>query len=136
MIKQYVGSPAGNIVFYELYNSPAQIAARSHPSLVNTQRTLLSLWHTRSSTPADPALVSLTTPLSYFDRLRIRPPGPSAFVLGCHLDGGSLERWEDEGYRKFYEGIFTEGEKGWKEKDWLFDAGLRIKANPDLHNGP
>ncbi|KAI0090813.1 hypothetical protein BDY19DRAFT_887152 [Irpex rosettiformis] len=130
------GSPADNIVFYELYNSPAQIAARSHPALIATQRTLLSLWNTHSATPSDPALVSLTTPLSYFDRLRIRPPGPSAFVLGCHLDGGSLERWEDEGYRRCYEKIFTEGEKGWRERDWLFDAGLRIKANPDLHNGP
>jgi hypothetical protein len=31
--------------FYELYNTKAQILARTHPGLVNTQKALLSLWH-------------------------------------------------------------------------------------------
>lgn len=134
-VQRYVssGSPADNVVFYELYNTRAQLAARAHPAILTTQRALLSLWHTNASSGTAP--VSLSTPISYFDRLRIRPPGPSAFVLGCHVDGGSLERWEDEGYRRCYERMFHAGE-GWRDKDWLFDAGLRIAANPDLHNAP
>ncbi|KAI0343611.1 DUF1479-domain-containing protein [Trametopsis cervina] len=131
--KEYLkGSPADNIVFYEIYNSHAQLAARSHPAVLNTQRTLLSLWHTRGAADAQ---VSVTTPISYFDRLRIRPPGPSAFVLGCHVDGGCLERWEDEGYRKCFEAVFK-GNDEWKDKDWLFDVGLRVDANMDLHGAP
>jgi len=35
--------------------------------------------------------------MSYYDRLRIRKPGDSKFALGPHIDGGSLERWEDPG---------------------------------------
>ena len=125
---RHIGSPAGNIVFYEIYNSKPQIAARSHPALVNTQRALLSLWHT--SDPHTP--VSLTTPISYFDRLRIRPPGPSVFTLGPHIDGGGLERWEDNGFRSCYQKIF---DGDWKSHD-PFDVTPRLTAKQDLYNAP
>ncbi|TCD69586.1 hypothetical protein EIP91_007008 [Steccherinum ochraceum] len=120
------GSPADKIVFYELYYSKPQISARSHPALINTQRTLLSLWHT--SDPTTP--VSLSTPISYFDRLRIRPPGPSVFTLGPHIDSGGLERWEDPGFR----GCFKEILNGdWRNHD-AFDASRRIGIKQDLYN--
>jgi len=51
--------------------------------------------------------VSLVTPLTYADRLRIRHPGDAKFALGPHMDGGSVERWEDENYRKVYKEILT-----------------------------
>jgi hypothetical protein len=74
------------------------------------QKHLLTLF----SSPLD-APVSLLTPLTYADRLRIRHPGDAKFALGPHMDGGSVERWEDEGYRRVYEKIL----KG----DWEgFDA--------------
>lgn len=120
------GSPADNIVFYELYYSKAQLLARTHPALINTQRALLSLWHT--SNPA--SAISLSTPISYFDRLRIRPPGPSAFTLGPHIDGGGLERWEDPGYRSCFQKVL---DGKWREHD-PFDASPRIDANQDLYN--
>lgn len=36
--------------------------------------------------------------MTYADRLRIRRPGDASFALGPHMDGGSVERWEREGY--------------------------------------
>lgn len=131
LVCAYVGGPMPKIVFYELYNTPSQIAARSHPALIATQRALLSLWNT-SSDPYAP--ISLSTPISYFDRLRIRPPGPSGFDLGCHMDGGSIERWEDPLYRKAYSALFEGGDK-WREYD-PFDASWRVLASQDLYNAP
>lgn len=120
------GSPPNKPVFYELYNSPAQIAARTHPALVAVQRALCALWHT-----ADPqSLVSLHTPVAYFDRLRIRDPGPSAFALDCHIDSGSLERWEDEGFRRCF-GAVWEGR--WRDVD-VWDASARVAARQDLYD--
>ncbi|EKM53735.1 uncharacterized protein PHACADRAFT_176135 [Phanerochaete carnosa HHB-10118-sp] len=124
------GSPAENIVFYELYGSPAQIQARSHPHVIKTHESLLaSLFHASPTTP-----VSLHTPISYFDRLRIRPPGPSQFTLGPHMDGGSIERWEDEQYRRAYSTIF-QGGSGWRGYD-AWDLTERVGANQDLYNAP
>lgn len=124
------GSPADKIVFYELYQSPAQICARSHPSVINTHKSLLTqLFHASPST-----LASLHTPISYFDRLRIRPPGPSQFTLGAHMDGGGIERWEDEQYRRVYARIFGGGES-WRGYD-AWDLTERIGANQDLYDAP
>ncbi|OBZ69678.1 Uncharacterized protein YbiU [Grifola frondosa] len=122
------GIPPDNIVFYEIYNSPAQILARTHPALIATQRALLSLWHCSSPDTQ----ISLRTPLAYFDRLRIRPPGPSVFTLGPHIDGGSVERWEDPGFRACFARIL---EGNWRAHD-PFDASPRIHACQDLYNTP
>ncbi|KAH9935185.1 DUF1479-domain-containing protein [Epithele typhae] len=104
-------------------------AARTHPGLLKTQAYLLSLWHSSIDTP-----VSVRTPVSYFDRIRIRQPGPSSFVLGPHIDGGSIERWEDPGLRKCFERIL-EGGDSWRKHD-PFDIAPRLSANQDLYNAP
>lgn len=128
------GFPPDNIQFFELYNSPAQIQARTHPALIKTQTFLLSLWHT--SNPSSP--VSLTTPISYFDRLRIRYPDPKddwgTRGLGPHIDGGSIERWEDPGFRSCF-GRILEGGDRWRLHD-AFDATPRLSANQDLYEAP
>ena len=63
---------------FELYWSPTQMRVRSHPNLLKTQKFLMSYWHSK-----DPnAGVSLGHPISYADRLRIRQPGDTKFVLG------------------------------------------------------
>lgn len=134
------GGPKDRIVFYELYQTATQIRARSHPALLTTQKALLRLWH--NSAPASaglPAAVSLRTPISYFDRLRIRPPGPSAFVLGPHIDGGGIERWEDPGFRSCFakilgveDGSGKLGAESWRAHD-PFDAAPRLSAKQDLY---
>ena len=89
-----------------------------------------STWHL-----SDPAsLVTISQPLSYADRLRIRQPGDAAFALGPHMDGGSVERWMPEGYGKggVYDAVF-EGE--WDTKFDPWDASTRVDAVSDLYNG-
>jgi hypothetical protein len=135
-LKEYIdanpvkGFPSENIQVYEIYNSKAQIAARTHPAVIGTQKFLLSLWHSSSHA----AEADLSTPISYFDRLRMRTPGDKSFVIGPHVDGGSVERWEDPGFRKVW-GKILEGGSGWKNHD-SFDASPRVSANQDLYNTP
>lgn len=113
---------------YELYWSPAQVRARSHPNMLAAQRFLMSFWHASSSAP-----ISLRHPIAYADRLRMRQPGDSSFALGPHMDGGSLERWEEGGYAlgQTYDRIL---EGKWEEYD-PWDADRRIGAVLDLYGG-
>ncbi|KAF9074171.1 hypothetical protein BDP27DRAFT_1214828 [Rhodocollybia butyracea] len=124
------GFPAEDPQVYEFYNTKSQTLARTHPNILNTQRALLSLWHT-----SDPSTqISLDTPISYFDRLRIRKPGDMKFTLGPHIDGGSVERWEDPQYRSCWRRILKGG-SSWREHD-PFDASPRVGAKQDLYNAP
>jgi hypothetical protein len=52
--------------------------------------------------------------------------------IGPHMDGGSLERWEDPQYRKCYLKVLN----GDWEKHNPYDASPRIGAIFDLHMGP
>lgn len=86
------------------------------------------LWHTTPSSQ-----ISLTNPLSYADRLRIRQPGDASFALGPHMDGGSVERWEKNGYGAggVYDAIFA---GDWETYD-PWDASGRIDAVNNLYDG-
>lgn len=121
--------PADNPAVYELYWSPGQIKARAHPNLLDTQRFLLSFWH--SQDPA--AAIDTQYPVSYSDRLRIRQPGDAGFALGSHVDGGSVERWEPEGYGigDPYASIFS----GKFESFDPWESSARINVESDLYNG-
>jgi hypothetical protein len=90
---------------------------------------MASLWHT--SNPNSP--ISLRTPLSYADRLRIRQPGDAQFALGSHQDGGSVERWEKDGYGRggVYDAVFR---GRWEQYD-PFDASGRMHAVTNLYGG-
>ncbi|KAF7370278.1 Duf1479 domain protein [Mycena sanguinolenta] len=123
---QVKGFPADNIQVYELYNTRSQMRARTHPNILKTQLVLLSLWDDRSGE------VRLDTPISYFDRLRIRFPGDSKFALGPHVDGGSIERWEDPTYRSCFESILS---GAWKSHN-PYNAGPRVHAVQDLYSAP
>jgi hypothetical protein len=115
---------------FELYWAPSQIRARSHPNLLRTQQALMqTIWH--ASSPDAP--VSLANPMTYVDRLRIRQPGDAQFALGPHMDGGSVERWEADGYGKA--GVYDAIWRGaWEEFD-AWDAAPRAMADTNLYNG-
>lgn len=119
--------PPDSPAVYELYWTPSQTEARAHPKVLETQRFLQYLWH--SSDPY--SKLSTSNPLSYADRLRIRDPGDSEFTLGPHIDGGSLERWEDPEYSRVYTKIL---EGNWEQYD-PWDAKHRLSAQMDLYNG-
>ncbi|KAL7419631.1 hypothetical protein Q5752_005544 [Cryptotrichosporon argae] len=124
---QVRGFPADDKQVYEVYWSKPQLAARAHPRSLAAQRALLGLF---SSGPADE--VSLATPLTYADRLRIRQPGDARFALGPHMDGGSVERWEDAAYRAVYATILA---GDWEAYD-PWQIGARALANQNLYDGP
>ncbi|KAH7237722.1 uncharacterized protein BKA55DRAFT_520407 [Fusarium redolens] len=113
---------------YELYWSPPQLKARSHPNFLTVQHNLMSLWHTTS-----PTSISLSQPFSYADRLRIRQPGDASFALGPHIDGGSVERWEPEGYGAG--GVYDSILQGdWDSYD-PWDASGRVDAVNNRYDG-
>jgi len=121
--------PPENPQVFELYWSPAQIKARSNPNLIKAQRFLMEFWHSK-----DPnALISSSHPTAYADRLRMRLPGDARFALGPHVDGGSCERWEPEGYGKgkVYDAIW----KGnWEQYD-PWESSCRLPVISDLYQG-
>jgi hypothetical protein len=121
--------PQNDPQVYELYWSAPQLKARAHPNLLKAQTSLMNLWHL-----SDPqSRISLSQPLAYADRLRIRQPGDAKFALGPHIDGGSVERWEEHGYGlgKVYDRIF---EGNWVNYD-PWDASTRVRAVVDNYGG-
>lgn len=121
--------PADNPQVYELYWSPSQIRARSHPNLLKTQRFLMEFWHSKDQN----ALISSSHPMIYADRLRMRLPGDARFALGPHVDGGSCERWEEEGYGRghVYDKIFA---GKWEQYD-PWESSCRLPVVSDLYQG-
>ncbi|KAK1993516.1 DUF1479-domain-containing protein [Colletotrichum falcatum] len=125
--------PPDNPQVYELYWSLPQLRARAHPNMLKTQATLMrELWH------ASPNTAISMQPLTYADRLRIRQPGDATFALGPHVDGGSVERWEWDGYGGGggpgsgpYDAVFR---GDWEAYD-PWDATARVGAVQDLYNG-
>lgn len=89
----------------------------------------MSYWH--STNPHAP--LSTQHPISYADRLRMRLPGDAKFALGPHVDGGSVERWDEQGYGlgKVYDAIW----KGnWEAFD-PWESSCRLPVVSDLHQG-
>lgn len=119
------GYPASNPQVWELYWTKSQVAARSHPNFMAVSSALNKVWHVSDHTAID-----LSTNVTYCDRLRLREPGDKSFALGEHVDGGSVERWEDPEYRKCYQKIL-DGE--WEQYD-PFDATHRVNAVMDMYN--
>ncbi|KAL1961076.1 hypothetical protein VTO42DRAFT_4964 [Malbranchea cinnamomea] len=135
-IEEYVRKNPGTKAFpqhdpqvFELYWSKPQIRARAHPNMIDAQRFLMSFWHSNKLE----AMISPSHPLAYADRLRIRQPGDTGFALGPHVDGGSVERWEENGYG--LGGVYEKIWQGrWEEYD-PWEADCRVPVVSDLYNG-
>lgn len=118
------GWPAESPSMLMLYNSPTQITIRTHPNQLSIQRKLNSLWHDASGK-------SSPDPLLYSDGIRNRPPKQLFLGLGPHIDAGSLCRWADPMYRKYYQNIFS----GKPDAHDCFDLRLRQDADQTLFPG-
>ena len=103
---------------YGIYWSRPQVEARQSESLTRARIFLNGLWIAESDGRRhfDPEQVPV-----YADRIRRRPPGSTSLGLSPHVDGGSVERWLDEGFRKVYRHVFA---GRWREYD-PFDAAWR-----------
>jgi hypothetical protein len=68
----------------------------------------------------------------YADRVRIRQPSDDGFALGPHVDGGSVERWEPEGYGRgcAYDKIW---QGKWAECD-PWEVSCRVPVIGDLYD--
>ncbi|KAK7418774.1 hypothetical protein QQX98_003792 [Neonectria punicea] len=115
------GWPEGTPSMLRLYNSPTQVAVRTHPNQILLQQTLNSLFH-------DESKETNPDPLSYTDAARIRPPGQAFLGLGPHIDAGSLCRWADPQYRKVYDNILS----GNPELHDAYDLDVRKDADQFL----
>lgn len=145
-----------NSQMYELYWSLAQLKARAHPNMLKAQTFVMNgCWHhsdlSETSTGGDSldspmdSRTRLTTnfPVAYADRLLIshqspyegqRPP--ACLPLRAQVDGGSVERWEADGYggrsqRGTYHKIFTGHWEDWDP----WDSSNRLNTTSDLYNG-
>ncbi|KAE8165217.1 hypothetical protein BDV40DRAFT_286442 [Aspergillus tamarii] len=98
-------SDADKKIIYESYWSPSQVKAR---------------------------IVDLSVPLTYCDRVQMRPPGDKKFALPPHVDGGGVERWEDRAYNHVYRKIF---QGKWQEYD-PWDLTGRLDANMNMYEAP
>ena len=106
---------------YGIYWSRPQVQARQSESLTRVRVFLNRLWQAESEGRKhfDPNEVPV-----YADRIRRRPPGSASLGLSPHVDGGSVERWLDENFRKVYRHVFS-GE--WRKYS-AYDAAYRPEA--------
>jgi hypothetical protein len=114
---------------YGVYWSPPQIKGRAHPNVLAAQKFVMSMWHSSNES----ALVSTNFPVTYADRLRIRTPSDVHYYLNGHVDGGSVERWEPDGYGRggTYQKIW---DGKWEEYD-PWESSTRLGVTSDLYNG-
>lgn len=119
-----IGWPTETPFILQLYFSPTQIAARSHPNQLKLSRELNSWWNDAGSETA-------SAPLSYADAIRIRPPKIPFYGLGPHIDAGSLSRWADPTYQSVYSAVFS----GHPEQLDNYDLSLRKDAKQAFFPG-
>ncbi|MGA0124808.1 MAG: YbiU family protein, partial [bacterium] len=111
-LDQYFSQLAsGRPQIFGLYWSKPQIEARQSEELAAARRWLNRLWdHNQSGKP----VFNPDQECSYADRLRRRQPGDSTLGLSPHVDGGSVERWVEEGFHNYYRHVYS-GE--WQKYD-------------------
>lgn len=106
---------------YGIYWSRPQVQARQAEALTRARVFLNNLWRSESEGRRhfDPEQVPV-----YADRIRRRPPAGASLGLKPHTDGGSVERWLDEGFRRVYRHVFS---GDWRSYD-PFDGAWRTEV--------
>ncbi|KAJ7579712.1 hypothetical protein C8J56DRAFT_281850 [Mycena floridula] len=125
------GFPVDDKQFFQLYWTQAQVQARAHPNMLKASTWLNNLYHERPGT-ATVEGVDLNVPLSYADRFRMRHPGVAWEFHPPHIDGGSIERWEDRSFRTCFHDILS---GDWRKHD-AYDITGRINARASLYKRP
>ncbi|KAI1804720.1 DUF1479-domain-containing protein [Daldinia bambusicola] len=123
------GIPQHDPQLCELFWSPGQVRARADSRLLEVQRFIMRVWHSND----EEALVSSNHAVAYADRIRMRKPGDTSLASGPHMDNGSVERWESDGYGRA--GAYAKIFQGrWEEYD-PWDSDTRLRVTSDLYNG-
>ncbi|KIY44067.1 DUF1479-domain-containing protein [Fistulina hepatica ATCC 64428] len=124
------GFPDANKQFFQLYWTKPQVLARAHPNVLAVSAWLNGLYDAPEETTMDGVVPS--QPLSYADRFRMRHPGGAWTRHPPHIDGGTIERWQDDVFRKCFEDILS-GE--WRKHN-PYDLQRRVNARTSLHGRP
>ncbi|TCD66348.1 hypothetical protein EIP91_001452 [Steccherinum ochraceum] len=122
-----IGFPEDDKQFFQLYWTRPQVRARGHPNVLQATSWLNSMYRSKADAKLDG--VDLSTPLTYADRFRLRHPGNQWNAHPPHVDGGSIERWEDSVFRTCFTDILS-GE--WRTHD-PYDLEGRINARTSLY---
>ncbi|WP_081991683.1 YbiU family protein [Inquilinus limosus] len=112
---------------FAIYWSRPQVEARQHPNMAAARRFMNRLWRfcdTGDETTAGRFFFDPDREVTYADRVRRREPGDTTLGLSPHMDGGSIERWLDPGYRRVYRNVFN---GDWERHD-PFDGEFRVEA--------
>jgi hypothetical protein len=111
---------------FAVYWSRPQLEARQHPSMAVVRRFMNRLWRFCDGEGATATrwFFDPDREVTYADRVRRRQPGDTTLGLSPHMDGGSVERWLDPGYRAVYRHIF---DGDWRAHD-PFDGEFRVEA--------
>jgi len=126
------GLPEDDKQFFMLYWTKPQVQARSHPNMLAASVWLNNLYGIQSETSASLKGVDLNVPLTYADRFRIRKPGIGWGFHPPHIDGGTMERWEDPYFRRCFEHILS---GNWRKHDPFALEG-RLDANNSMYGRP
>ncbi|KAF4613742.1 hypothetical protein D9613_008102 [Agrocybe pediades] len=127
------GLPEDDKQFFQLYWTKPQVQARSHPNLLAATVWLNKLYSARDSSKAATLEgVDLNVPLTYADRFRIRKPGLGWNFHPPHIDGGTIERWEDTHFRRCFEEILN---GNWRNHN-PFELEGRLDARSSLYGRP
>ncbi|KAM7207733.1 Protein of unknown function (DUF1479) domain containing protein [Naviculisporaceae sp. PSN 640] len=114
---------------HNIFWSPPQIQARAHPNILAAQKFVMRLW--KSEDPNAP--ISTNFPISYADRVRTQIDGPGNHGSNAHVDGGSVERWEKDGYGDA--GTYRHILNGQWEQHDPWESSSRVKVTSDLYSG-
>ncbi|KAH6853610.1 hypothetical protein B0I37DRAFT_387983 [Chaetomium sp. MPI-CAGE-AT-0009] len=112
----------------DVYWSPAQVKARAHPNVLAAQKFAMSVWQSKDEN----ARVTTGFPISYADRMVPRKGDGLEDGFCARVDGGSVERWEPDGYGRAgtYKDIF-QGQ--WEEYD-PWESSTRLGVTSDLYH--
>src|SRR5271168_2310916 len=125
---KYFGSLASaKPQIYGIYWSRPQVQARQAESLTRVRVFMNNLWKAESEGRRhfNPNEVP-----AYADRIRRRPPGSASLGLSPHVDGGSVERWLDENFRKVYRHVFSGNTHLYDAYDAAFRPEVREVPSP------
>jgi hypothetical protein len=112
---------------YGVYWSRPQVQARQAESLTQVRIFFNQLWKAESE--GQRHFNPNETP-AYADRIRRRPPGSASLGLSPHVDGGSVERWLDENFRKVYRHVFSGNWQAYDAYDAAYRPDAREVASP------
>ena len=98
--KYFARNKGGRPQIYGIYWSHPQVEARQDPALAAARAWLNRLWRWQGHFDPD-------RDCTYADRIRQREPGDGTLGLMPHMDGGTVERWIDPGYRAVYRNVFA-----------------------------